>query len=72
MEFDIEKLILIMQEHSVLYYTRNTNYKNIVFKEILTQQLTKQEAVTSNIEPWLYKQFSKLWWSMLGWAAKNC
>ena len=33
MEFDIEKLILIVQEHSVLYDKRNTNYKNIVLKE---------------------------------------
>ena len=32
--------------------------KNIILKEELTQHLTKQEAVTSNVERLLYKQFS--------------
>ena len=44
-EFAVERLILIVHEHSVLYDKRNTNYKNIVLKEALTQYLTKQEAV---------------------------
>ena len=44
MEFDIEKLILIVQEHSVLYDTRNTNYKNIILKESIDTTPNKSRS----------------------------
>ena len=35
-EFAIDNLILVVHEHSVLYDTRNTDYENIVLKQLWT------------------------------------
>ena len=42
MELDIEKLLVIVQEHSVLYDTKNTNYQYIVLKESFGKEITTE------------------------------
>ena len=48
MELDIEKLLLIVQEHSVLYDTKNTNYQYIVLKESIGKEIATEYVIMLN------------------------
>ena len=45
MKLDIEKLLLIVQEHSVLYDTKNTNYQYIVLKESIWKEMATEWVI---------------------------